>query len=81
MDMQLTIREGKSKGLFRTFEICNAETQETLKGFESIVGNYAQARELAMRLSVLDDPEKIEALCLETVRRSDSIAYDIYASL
>lgn len=81
MRERLTVREGKSSGLFRTFAICNAETQEPLEGFDGIVGNDQEVTEYAKRLTLLEDPQCIEALRQQIEKRSDRITHDFYGHI
>lgn len=81
MHEPLTIRECKREGLFRTFAICVAETQEPIEGFENIIGNEEEVTALAHRLSYLDHESEIDALREEIKQRSSKIEYDFYGHL
>lgn len=81
MHVPLTIRECQREGLFRTFAICVAETQEPIEGFDQIIGNEEEVTALAHRLSYLDDESDIEALKDEIRVRSSKIEYDLYGHL
>lgn len=78
MHQPLTIRECKREGLFRTFAICVAETQEPIEGFENIIGNEEEAAIYARRLSLLEHDSEIDALKEEIRQRSTKIQYDLY---
>lgn len=74
----LTVREGSPSGAFRTFAICNCETQEPIAGFDNIIGNEREVIDYAKRLSLLESWDDVNALQREIEKRSSQIQFDIY---